>query len=251
MKKITETIKKNLKANTAFYQLAFRVRGKINRIIKPGKTYWTSVKNSMEPLSTKYGIDRGLPIDRFWIEKFLDNNKKFIKGVCLEIGSDSYTKKYGAKNVKRVDILDIDKKNSFANIYGDLRNLKSEIKDETYDCIILTHVLGLIDDLDSAVSELKRITKEKGVVLVTSACISPTYEDAINYWRILPEGAGYLFGKYFGKGNISVSSYGNVLAGQCFWAGMSQEDLTYDQLDYNDPRFPCIVSVRAIKKNQL
>ncbi len=247
MKKLVRTVIKSVEKNTAIYQLALKVRGRINRFLKPASAYWTPVKNNTKPLSVKYGIDRGLPIDRFWIEKFLNKNKKLIRGRCLEIGSDSYTKNFGSKKVNKIDVLDINEENSHANIYGDLKNLKSEIKDETYDCVILTHVLGLIDDVDSAVSELKRITKESGVVLVTSACISPTYGDAKNYWRILPEGATYLFGKYFGKGNVSVSSYGNVLAGQCFWVGMSQEELTRGQLNYNDPRFPCIVSVRAIK----
>ena len=144
--------------------------------------------------------------------------------------------------------MDVDRKNKSANIYGDLKNLKGIVEDETYDCIILTHVLGFIDDLDSAVSEIYRILKKGGVVLVTTACFSPTYKDSRNFWRILPEGAKYLFSKHFGINNVSVSSYGNVLAGQCFWVGMSQEDLSKEGLEYNDPQFPCIVKVCAIKE---
>lgn len=227
------------------YNSAFLLRANLNRLLKPLSLY--GQLGNFEPVSMKFGIDRGTPIDRFWIEDFLAKNKKFIKGVCLEIGNDHYTKKFGSNFFKRSDILDIDKGNTKANIIGDLKNLKNTVKNDTYDCVILTHVLGQIDNLESAISEIKRITKKGGTVLVTAACFSPTYGEAKNYWRILPEGAKYLFGKYFGKQNVSVSSYGNVSAGQNFWVGMSQEDINQQELSFNDPRFPCITCVVAKK----
>lgn len=220
---------------------------KIIRLTKPAEFYFRP-KHSIEPLSSHFGFDRGTPIDRVWIEDFLNKNRKLIRGRCLEITDDFYTKKFRGDKVSESDVLDIDRKNKKANIYGDLRNLKGVIKDNTYDCVILTHVLGLIDDLDSAVNELKRILKPGGVVLVTSACISPTYNLETNFWRIMPQGARYLFGKHFGKENVKVGSYGNVLAGQSFWVGMAQEELTKKELMYNDPHFPCIVTICATKQ---
>jgi SAM-dependent methyltransferase len=222
------------------------IRAWLNRALFPTKWYWLPIK-STKPISAKFGFDRGTPIDRYWIEDFLGKNKEYIKGNCLEVTDKTYTLKYGGKQVTKADVLDIDENNTRANIIGDLRNLSGVIKGNTYDCIILTHVLGLIDDLDSAISECHRILKPKGVLLATSACFSPTYDLKSNFWRFTLAGAGYVFGKFFNKDNLEVTSYGNVFTGQCFWVGMSQEDITEKQLQYNDPRFPCIVAVRAVK----
>ncbi len=223
------------------------LRSKVFLRLRPSKKYWLATKN-LKPLSKKFGFDRGTPIDRFWIESFLKENKKHIKGVCLEIGDNIYILKFGQRKVITSDILDIDRKNEKANIIGDLRNLKKVIKDNTYDCIILTHVLGMIDDYHSAISELKRILKPGGTLLLTTSCFSPAYSVKTNFWRFTTASARYVFEKHFSKNSLKVKSYGNVLAGQCFWVGMSQEELTRDQLEYNDPHFPCVVAVYAIKE---
>lgn len=203
--------------------------------------------NKIEPLSTKFGYDRGTPIDRYWIESFVRSHKEDIHGICLEIGDDRYSKQFGNKNVKKIEILDINTNNKKATIHGDLRNLP-HIKSNSFDTIILTHVLGMIDDIPSAIKEIHRILKPGGIVLATVACIAPVFEGNTGKWHIMPEGAKYLFETCFTKNNITVSTYGNVYSGQCFWVGMSQEELTHDELEYNDPRFPCITAVIAVKQ---
>ena len=225
--------------------------GPIVRFIIPSSSYLLLKKNkrTLKPISTKYGFDRGTPIDRYWIEDFLYKNRNHIQGHCLEITDDHYVSKFGG-NVTKVDVLDIDKNNKLANIYGDLRNLKDVIPNNTYDCTILTHVLGLIDEYENVIKETYRILKPGGVMLFTSSTFSPVYDEAVNYWRFTPASIGYIFGKYFKEKNIHIKSYGNVLAGQAFWVGMAQEDLTKRELEYNDSRFPCIVTARIKKEGK-
>lgn len=220
------------------------IRGKINRTIKPVESLL--VTKSTKPISTKFGFDRGKPIDRYWIEKFIKANKNYIKGRCLEIGDSRYTQLFGENRITKIDVLDIDKKNKTANIYADLRKMPN-IVSNTYDCIILTHVLGMVDNLNSAVSELHRILKPGGTILATSASLSPTYDLTSNYWRFTVAGFRYLFSKKFTPKKINALSYGNVLTGQYFWVGLSSEDLKLKDLDYDDPSFPCIVAIRATK----
>jgi SAM-dependent methyltransferase len=221
------------------------IRALINRFLFPANSYYKATK-TLKPASTKFGFDRGTPIDRFWIEDFLENNKKHIKGTVLEITDPAYTKKYGGKKVKRSDVLDIDSSNKKANINGDLRNLKAIIKDNTYDCVILTHVLGLIDDYASAIIEIKRILKPNGVLLYTGSCLGPILGEKV-YWRFTPNSVKYIFETHFKPSRLKIETYGNVLTGQAFWVGMAQEDLTKYELGYNDPRFPCAVSA-IVKK---
>src|SRR3972149_8901614 len=144
-----------------------KIRALIMRLFRPAGLYWLA-RPSAKPLSHKFGFDRGNPIDRYWIEKFLTANKKLITGRCLEVTDSFYTIKFGLK-VTKSDVLDINPKNKLATIHGDLKHLTT-VKSNTYDCLILTHVLGLIDDVQAAACECHRILKPGGVLLFTSSC---------------------------------------------------------------------------------
>jgi len=224
---------------------AWAVRAKMMRFIKPNESYWLATK-SLEPISMKFGYDRGTPIDRYWIESFLEKNKQYIKGHCLEVTDSAYTIRFGEDRVKKMDVLDIDTSNKKATLYGDLRNLK-DIPSNSFDTLVMTHVLGIIDDCQSAANECYRILKPGGTLLLTVSSISPTRDMDLNCWRFSIPAIKYLFGSLFKEKNMDIQGYGNVLAGQCFWVGMSQEELTKKQLDFVDPRFTCLVSLRATK----
>src|SRR5690242_583275 len=62
---------------------------------------------STEPISEVSGYDRGLPIDRYYIERFLNQNADLISGAVLEIGDDAYTRRFGGSRVTRSDVMNI------------------------------------------------------------------------------------------------------------------------------------------------
>ncbi len=203
------------------------------------------LSRSLKPLSPNFGSNRGEPIDRYYIEKFLSENANLIKGDCLEIENKIYCRKFG--NNAKCDILDINRNNSEATIIADLRNMP-EIKDGTYDCIILTQVLQFIADYESAIRECWRILKPGGALLVTLPFISRVDARAGvkgDFWRFTMASAQYSFGKYFNK--LEIRSWGNVLSGLGFWIGSAQEELSKKELDHDDPNFPVLVSIKAVK----
>lgn len=231
--------------NSPAFRMASAVRAMLMRNFKPNGNYWLATR-SLEPLSIKFGFDRGTPIDRYWMHLFLESNQKDIKGRVLEVTDNNYTVLYGKDKVTQSDVLDIDRKNKKATLYGDIQNL-TNIQSDTYDCIVLTNVLGIIPDYEAAIRECHRILKKGGVLLLTVSSFSPTRDLDLNLWRFTVTSAKYVFGKYFNPKKLAVSSYGNVLTGQCYWVGMAQEELSKEALDYQDPRFSCLVAVRATK----
>ena len=46
----------------------------------------------LRPISREWGLDRGLPVDRYYVEAFLARHGEEIRGRILEIGDDSYTR---------------------------------------------------------------------------------------------------------------------------------------------------------------
>jgi SAM-dependent methyltransferase len=202
-----------------------------------------------KPISNYAGRERGLPIDRFYIESFLDQHRSDITGHCLEVKDNAYTRQFG-QNVTHSDILDINPDNKAATFHADLRSL-SPIPDNTFDCFILTQTLQYIDDLDAAITHIHRILKPGGVLLATLPTLGKMEglepNVAGNFWRFTPHSADYLFKRHFPPQNVQVQSWGNAISGMAFYVGLSQEDLGQKRLQTHDPAFPCIVTVRAVK----
>jgi SAM-dependent methyltransferase len=207
------------------------------------------LSNTTRPLSDQYGFDRGIPIDRFFIEDFLKKNKLDIKGKCLEVLDNNYTTIYGEKRVTESDVLDINLENKKANIIDDLRNLQT-ISNDTYDTIILTQVLQFIDNVDSVISECYRILKPGGTILATLPSISRadcTSGVPGDFWRFTQASARYLFEKKFKPETIEVDFYGNVRSGIYFYAGLALSDTPRKVLLDKDDNFPTIITISAKK----
>ncbi len=71
------------------------------------------------PISRVFGFDRGTPIDRYYIESFLQENKTDIRGVVLEIAESTYTKQFD-HGVTSFEVLHVDASNRKDTIIGDL-----------------------------------------------------------------------------------------------------------------------------------
>jgi SAM-dependent methyltransferase len=204
----------------------------------------------LDPISRSWGGDRGLPLDRYYIEQFLAFYSSDIQGRVLEIGENLYTKKFGTNNIVYSDVLHFVDGNPQATIIGDLSNAP-QIQDNTFDCIICTQTLQFIPDVESAIRTLYRILKPNGVVLATAPIISKlgiVKDDPwIDYWRFTAKGISFLFTQHFEPINIQVHSYGNVLTSVSFLQGLSTEELTPQELEYSDLAYHMVVAVRAVK----
>lgn len=225
------------------------IRARWMRAYKPQSRYmlFSVPKKSLSPISDKYGYDRGTPIDRYYIEYFMQSIQDLVGGVCLEITDNSYTKKFGAHRVHRSDVLDIDPKNPKANITADLRSMPN-VPDNTYDTIIATHTFGVIDDYESALRECARILKPGGRLVTTVSSLGVAAEPDKAFWRFTDNSLRYLLEKYFDSSTLHLETHGNVLSGQAFWVGLSAEELTEKELLNKDRRFAVIVAAVAIKK---
>ena len=206
----------------------------------------------VKPISQEFGYDRGLPIDRYYIEKFLAAQANDICGRVLEIGDDSYTHQFGSQRVITRDVLHVVAGNPVATIIGNLSNA-DHIPSNTFDCLILTQTLHLIYDVPAALETIYRILKPDGTLLATFPGISQISNDewADNwYWSFTTLSARRLFEEIFPKANIKMETYGNVLAAAAFLQGLAAKELTPEELDYLDPNYELLITVRAKKPKE-
>ena len=201
----------------------------------------------VKPRSYLWGFDRGLPIHRYYVEQFLQEFSVDIRGRCLEFQEDSYTSRFGRGRFSRLDVLHKDSGNPRATIVADLTH-SNNIPGDCFDCIICTHVLHVIYDVDKALLELFRILKPGGVLLVALPGLSMCDPQWHELWRFTPEGLRIKLAKIFGDESVTVRAYGNSLTAAGEVRGLVTHEFTRAELDDHDPRFAVEVCARAVRR---
>lgn len=203
----------------------------------------------LEPVSREFGFDRGTPIDRHYIERFLAAHSGDIRGRVLEVGDDSYTRRFGGARVGVSDVLNV-RPGGGTTIVSDLSS-GAGIPDDAFDCLVVTQTLHLLWDVAAGVRTMLRVLKQGGVLLLTvPGTISQIERGQWRttwYWGFGPLAVQRLFGEIFGPENVEVTVHGNVLTSTAFLQGLSAEELKPAELELNDPLYPLLITVRALK----
>ena len=203
----------------------------------------------LTPISGAFGLERGLPVDRYYIERFLGANAHRVRGRVLEIGDDRYTRQFGGERVLLSDVLHATAGNPKASIVADLTRA-DHLPAALFDCIICTQTIQMIYDVRAALHHLRRLLKPGGVLLATTAGIARIgrregTDPWGEYWHLTSQSARRLFGEIFQPDGVEVRVYGNVLAAVAFLHGLAAEELRPDELDYLDPDYEVIIGIKA------
>lgn len=196
---------------------------------------------STEPVSRLFGNERGTPVDRYYIEQYLERESKEIT-LCdrvLEVGEDTYSKRFFPNSES--DILDY-------SMGMDLTK-KETLPESRYDVFICTQVLHQIYDVKSAIEGAYYLLKEGGVLLATvcgnisKLARNDEYE---HYWGFTECSLKKIVGEVFEK-EIKTEFYGNSAVATAFVQGISLEELDKAILNKKDKDFTICISVTAKK----
>ena len=206
-------------------------------------------RRSTEPLSHNWGFERGTPIDRYYIERFLERHRVDIRGRVLEVKDDGYTRRYGT-GVERADVLDIDAVEPAGDggrrPRGRRRDPRGRLR------LLRAHA----DPPPGLRRRRRRPAARTGPSLRAASCSSTvpalsrmcgdpeTYPD---YWRFTAPSARRLSRRRSARANVEVHTAGNALAGAAFLLGMAADELGARRLDAADPSHPVLVTIRAVK----
>ena len=201
--------------------------------------------NRVEPISRSFGFDRGTPIDRYYIERFLAANAESIRGRVLEIGDATYTKRFGG-SVTQSDVLHAVPGNRKATLVGNLET-GDGIPNDTFDCILLTQTLPFIFDVRSAIANCRRALRTGGVVLATVPGISQISRYDMDrwgdFWRFTDLSARRLFEQSFER--VDIESFGNVSVATAFLQGQALHEIPAADLEHHDADYQVIITIRA------
>ena len=128
---------------------------------------WASFRRT-KPLS-KWGFERGTPIDRWYIERFLEKHQERVHGRALEVLEDLYASRFGAAEV---DVVDIDQGNPLATIRGDLCR-SGTLPAAAFDTILLTQTLQFLAGPSQGSGEPRGRVETRGHDAGHRACAQP------------------------------------------------------------------------------
>jgi SAM-dependent methyltransferase len=209
----------------------------------------------VEPVSRVFGLERGTPIDRYYIRAFIAANAGVIVGRAIEIGELRYLKEFGARaNEKYIlapskDIVKSDPEVR-RTIIGDLTAPMS-LPEGVADCFVCTQTINFVYDIRGAIRGAHRLLAPGGVFLGTVSGISQISRYDMDrwgdYWRFTTLSLERVLSEVFGS-NVEVKSYGNALAAQALLQGIAVEDLPdRGPLNVHDDDYQLIIGFRATK----
>ena len=243
-KRISDTPKKTHRYSLKRFMR--KIRNKFSRLF-----FFLIIKlfAKTSPVSNVFGFDRGTPIDRYYIDKFLESNKSKIVGTVLEIAENSYSIKFGDTNIVS-DILHFDNSNPNATIVGDLTK-EETLPKERYDCFICTQTFNFIYNIKAALDGSYSLLKKNGTILATVSGISQISRYDMDrwgdFWRFTDKSIKKLF-EEAGFSEVEVSIFGNVFAATAFLQGLAVEDIpSMKLLDALDEDYQVTLGIRATK----
>lgn len=217
----------------SIFRLPNSLKGRILINFKEGqvKDHWESAE---------------LSVHRYYVEKFMEEFSGYVRGHCLEFQEDSYSTRFGKENLTQIDIIHKEVGNPNATIIADLCN-ENEIPSDLFDCIICTYTLQLVYKFEAFVSELHRILKPEGNLLIAVPQIIACYPKYNEYWRFTANGLYSLLSDYFGDDNVFIRSYGNSLVAAGELRGLTSIDFLKSELDKHDQSYALVICARAMK----
>jgi SAM-dependent methyltransferase len=209
---------------------------------------WGNLRRT-SPFSPNFGFERGVPVDRHYLHRFLEKHRRRIAGEVLEIQGTGYARRFGGDAVRSASSIDIDSRYE-PTYLCDLATADAVLPAESFDCFLLPNTLQHLRRLPAALRQAHRLVRPGGAILASAAGLLPLIPDSPDhdFWRFTPAGWRELLSENWPHAKIEVEGHGNCLVACAAAMGLALEELDPAELEVNDVRFPVLVTVAAIKE---
>ncbi len=190
----------------------------------------------VHPVDDRYGMGRGVPIARHYINRYFEKISTRIHGSVLEFGQPTYAAGLDC----RYETMTIDENETFATLHMDICDeAVIRVRRHHYDFIICTSVLQLVPDPQKAIDHMYELLKPGGTLVLAEKCVSmiDPWFTSIDKWRFTPNGLRALLARF---ARVEVSTFGNLYTMCAYLAGLPAADMPTDKLEHHDPRYPII-----------
>ncbi|OHA89498.1 MAG: hypothetical protein A3C70_01520 [Candidatus Zambryskibacteria bacterium RIFCSPHIGHO2_02_FULL_43_14] len=104
----------------------------------------------------------------------------YIKGDVLDVGAGNYSRYVDLFNYDKYARMNV-RPGGNTDVVGRVENIPCS--NNSFDSIVCTQVLGDVYELHKAFSELYRVLKPGGILLVTESLFDPLHDEPHDFWR--------------------------------------------------------------------
>ena len=230
--------------------LIFFLSQKIIKFLRRNLFFLSFIHDKRKPISEVFGMDRGTPIDRFYISKFFNKYKYLLQGRVLEVGGDHYIEEFG-KEISSYVVIRGENSNRIEK-KADLTKYTTLKALGRFDCIIMVQVLNFIFDFQSALHNVNMILKKNGTVFLSVSGISQIskydHDRWGDYWRFTDKSLVNLIEDNFPSSEYIIETYGNVFSSSAFLYGIAAEEMSEKDLMLVDENYQLLLCALIIKK---
>lgn len=199
------------------------------------------------PLCQLFGMQRGTPIDRYYLARFIDEARPHVTpaGRVLDIGGQtSNRREYCLTGVRRYDALNI-VRGPGTTVVADAAE-RTAVAPSSVDTVLLFNMLEHCPEPQAVVDNVHEWLVPGGTCLAMVPGAQRLHNFPADYWRPTPDGLASLFKGYH---EIENRSYGNLATAIGSLAGLAAEEFDNATLDEYLPDYPVAACVRAGKRD--
>ncbi|MFF3445277.1 class I SAM-dependent methyltransferase [Streptosporangium sp. NPDC002721] len=209
---------------------------------EPGGLDWGQLRR-LVPVCPAFGISRGTPIDRHYLNEFLVEIREEVHGEVVEIGGkDANRDAYGFAKAISYRGMDLEP-GPGVSLAADAAD-PDALPAASLDAVIAFNVLEHTPRPWEVVANMLRWLRPGG----TAYCMVPSAQRLHgapeDYWRPLPAALGHMFGDWTER---RVIQYGNPLSAIASLMGIAAQELDPDELAVRHPHYPVASCVIARK----
>lgn len=128
--------------------------------------------------------------ERYLLTKQIEKNSKYIKGIVLDVGAGHYSRYQKFFKYDKYIKMDINHA-EHVDVVGSVDSIP--LQDESVDSVVCTQVFEHIKYPDKGASEIFRILKKGGYVLLTVPQTNELHEEPHDYFRYTKYGLNRIF----------------------------------------------------------
>jgi SAM-dependent methyltransferase len=208
----------------------------------PGRIDFGELRQS-QPIRREVAHSDGQALDQYYIEQFLRREVRILKGNVLEIANDYSASEIAGSRMATVTSL------SFTEDTPLLRELAA-LQDNTYDTVVMPHVLQFTYDLHAVITHAHRILVPGGVYLATmpgTCYVTKRANERTSYWGFTNLSVRTLLQSTFPAQSLKIESFGNVFVAIAHMQHAAARELTHEELNHRDKHYPFVLTLRAGK----
>lgn len=201
-----------------------------------------------EPLSRRFGMERGTPLDRHWLAQYFARHASpTLSGAGLEVGGTQYLQDYFPALSRQYLFPTSDGQ---PDCLGCNLETGEGVTPGRFNLMIATQVFNFIHGTSESLRNAAALLKPGGVLIGSVGGISQLSRYDADRWGHYHSFTEQAWRRYLSEhfDGIQIESYGNVHTACAYLNGLASEEVDPATLDRHDPEYPVILCFRAVKR---